>query len=104
MTRTKESSDSIEQAVVEAPHIVVPPRRRTAGDYAAVAVATCGVGYIPVAPGTWGAGVGVGLYLALGSVTAWVVVNAAAGGVGSAALPFQQTRPFNVIFFIETRF
>ena len=91
MTRTKESSDSIEQAVVEAPHIVVPPRRRTAGDYAAVAVATCGVGYIPVAPGTWGAGVGVGLYLALGSVTAWVVVNAAAGGLGSAALPFQQT-------------
>lgn len=91
MSRPKESSDSLSHPVVEAPHIAVPPRRRTAGDYAAVAVATCGVGYIPVAPGTWGAGVGVGLYLALGSVTGWVVVNAASSGVGRAALPFQQT-------------
>jgi phosphatidylglycerophosphatase A len=87
----KESSDAIEQAVVETPHIVVPPRRRTAGDYVAVAVATCGVGYIPIAPGTWGAGVGVGIYLALGSATGWVVVNAAMGGFGRAVLPFQQT-------------
>jgi len=91
MARTKETSDSIEQAVVETPHIVVPPRRRTAGDYAAVALATCGVGYMPVAPGTWGAGLGVGLYLALGTVTSWVVVNAATAGLGRAALPFQQT-------------
>jgi len=36
-----------------------------AGDYLALAVATCGVGYIPLAPGTWGSVVGVGLYLAL---------------------------------------
>jgi len=91
MSRTKETSDSIQQAVVETPHIVVPPRRRRAGDYAAVALATCGVGYIPIAPGTWGAGVGVGLYLAVGSFTGWVVVNAASSGVGRAALPFQQT-------------
>jgi phosphatidylglycerophosphatase A len=91
MSRTKETSDSIEQAVVEAPHIVVPPRRRTAGDYAAVALATCGVGYIPIAPGTWGAGVGLALYLGLGSLTSWVVVSAAAWGLGRSVLPFQQT-------------
>jgi len=36
-----------------------------AGNYLALAVATCGVGYIPLAPGTWGSLVGVGLYLAL---------------------------------------
>jgi phosphatidylglycerophosphatase A len=32
-------------------------------DYFALAVATCGVGYIRLAPGTWGSIVGVGLYL-----------------------------------------
>lgn len=32
-------------------------------DYLALAVATCGVGYIRLAPGTWGSLVGVGLYL-----------------------------------------
>jgi phosphatidylglycerophosphatase A len=32
-------------------------------DYLALALATCGVGYIKLAPGTWGSLVGVGLYL-----------------------------------------
>jgi phosphatidylglycerophosphatase A len=41
----------------------VPPSKRTAGDYVALALATCGVGLLPVAPGTWGALVGVGIYL-----------------------------------------
>ena len=63
MTKPKETSDSLTHPVVETAHIVVPERRRTAGDYAALALATCGVGLIPVAPGTWGSAVGVGVYL-----------------------------------------
>ncbi|MDQ3804012.1 MAG: phosphatidylglycerophosphatase A [Acidobacteriota bacterium] len=65
MARLKETSDSLSHLVVETPHIVVPPSRRTAGDYMALGVATCGVGFIPVAPGTWGSAVGVALYAAL---------------------------------------
>lgn len=37
-------------------------------DYLALAIATCGVGYIKLAPGTWGALVGVGIYLILRSI------------------------------------
>jgi phosphatidylglycerophosphatase A len=61
----KETSDSLTHPVVEPAHIVVPEGRRTFGDYAALALATCGVGLIPVAPGTFGSAVGVGVYLAL---------------------------------------
>jgi len=55
----------ISPPVVEAAHVAVAPGRRTAGDYLALALATCGVGLVPLAPGTWGAGLGVGLYLAV---------------------------------------
>jgi phosphatidylglycerophosphatase A len=65
MARLKETSDSLSHPVVEAPHIAVPPSRRTAADYAALGVATCGVGLLPLAPGTWGSAVGVLLYAAL---------------------------------------
>ena len=66
MTKPKETSDSLVHPVVEPAHVVVPARKRTVADYAALAIATCGVGLIPIAPGTWGSGVGVLLYLALG--------------------------------------
>jgi phosphatidylglycerophosphatase A len=36
-------------------------------DYAALAITTFGVGYLPVAPGTWGSLVAVGFYTALAS-------------------------------------
>ena len=65
MKVVKESSDVLIPPVVEPVHIVVPARRRTAGDYLALALATCGVGLIPLAPGTWGSAVGVGVYLLL---------------------------------------
>jgi phosphatidylglycerophosphatase A len=37
-------------------------------DYLALSLATCGVGYIRLAPGTWGSLVGVGIYLILRSL------------------------------------
>jgi phosphatidylglycerophosphatase A len=66
MTKPKETSDSLAHPVVEPAHIVVPEGRRTGADYVAMALATCGVGLIPLAPGTWGSAVGVVLYVALG--------------------------------------
>src|SRR5215212_8377971 len=69
MSKQKETSDSITHPVVEPAHIVVPERRRTPADYFAFALATCGVGLIPIAPGTWGSAVGVVLYLGLGRLT-----------------------------------
>lgn len=100
MRRIKESSDTIDHPVVEPAHIVVPPRRRTAGDYLAVAVATCGVGFIPVAPGTWGAGLGVGIYLALGAATEGAFGQTAAGGLRQSALPLQPTLTTLLLFVI----
>jgi phosphatidylglycerophosphatase A len=42
-------------------------RRKPEGllDYLSLAVTTFGVGYLPLAPGTWGSMVGVGIYLGL---------------------------------------
>lgn len=40
-----------------------------ATDYLALSIATCGVGYLPLAPGTFGSLVGVGLFLLLVRVT-----------------------------------
>ncbi len=42
---------------------------RSAKDYLALAIATCGVGYLPLAPGTWGSIVGIGIYFGLQSLT-----------------------------------
>ena len=42
---------------------IAPSKHRTAGDYLTLAVATCGVGYFPIAPGTLGSLVGVVLYV-----------------------------------------
>jgi len=84
MTKPKESSDSLAHPLVEPAHIVVPERRRTAVDYFALALATCGVGLIPVAPGTWGSAVGVLVYLGLGRLTERVFDYAVARGLDLA--------------------
>src|ERR1051326_4224503 len=63
MSKTKETSDALSRNTVR---VEVPNGVRTAGDYVALALATCGVGMIPLAPGTWGSAVGVLLYLAVG--------------------------------------
>ena len=65
LTNLKESSDELNPAAAVSSAEIPPPKRRTAGDYFALAVATCGVGYLPVAPGTVGSLVGVGLYLTI---------------------------------------
>ncbi|CAN5568259.1 phosphatidylglycerophosphatase A [soil metagenome] len=46
-------------------------KRKPSGivDYLALALTTWGVGYGPIAPGTWGSGVGVAIYLGI----AWTV-------------------------------
>ncbi|MGB8509733.1 MAG: phosphatidylglycerophosphatase A [Pyrinomonadaceae bacterium] len=65
MPLIKESSDELNPPVVTSAFIAPTKRGRTSGDCVALAVATCGVGLIPLAPGTWGSAVGVGIYLAL---------------------------------------
>ena len=84
MPPVKETSDSLSHPVVETPHVVVAPSRRTLGDYVALGVATCGVGFIPLAPGTWGSGVGVLLYLGIGRAGD-LVLNDAGGRFGQGA-------------------
>jgi phosphatidylglycerophosphatase A len=81
MARVKETSDSLSHPIVETPHIVVAPERRTAGDYLALALATCGVGFIPVAPGTWGSAVGIGVFAAVVWVFNLALGRAASDGV-----------------------
>jgi phosphatidylglycerophosphatase A len=64
----KESSDELNPTVVTTAPISTSGRpARSAKDYVALAVATCGVGFLPIAPGTWGSLVGVGIYLLLQS-------------------------------------
>jgi phosphatidylglycerophosphatase A len=65
----KESSDELNPTVTTAGGGVTSPRAaRSAKDYLALAIATCGVGYLPLAPGTWGSLVGIGLYLLIRGV------------------------------------
>jgi len=63
MTAIKESSDELNPPGTVATSEVAPRTKRNVADYLALAIATCGVGYFPIAPGTVGAMVGVALYL-----------------------------------------
>jgi len=60
----KESSDELNPTVVTR-DVVIPTPARGPLDLLALAIATFGVGFIPLAPGTWGSLVGVGIYLLL---------------------------------------
>lgn len=72
----KESSDELNPPVATTSAFIArSPRRRTPGDYAALMIATCGVGYMPIAPGTFGAAVGVGLYLLLHALATRIVLS-----------------------------
>jgi phosphatidylglycerophosphatase A len=63
----KESSDELNAPVVVPADQIAPRKRRPMIDFFALAIATCGVGYCPIAPGTMGSLVGVGLYLSIWS-------------------------------------
>ncbi|MFN2579005.1 MAG: phosphatidylglycerophosphatase A [Pyrinomonadaceae bacterium] len=65
----KESSDDLNPSITVAGNEIPTRRQRTVGDYLALAMATCGVGYFPVAPGTLGSLVGVALFLAIQRLT-----------------------------------
>ena len=58
----KESSDELNPPELVSEPLPVKNSRGSA-DYVALAIATVGVGFIPLAPGTWGSLVGVGIYL-----------------------------------------
>lgn len=70
----KESSDELNPTVV-VPADALPAPKRTYGglDYVALAISTWGVGFLPVAPGTFGSLVGVGLFVLLGSLVPQLV-------------------------------
>ena len=74
MSALNESSDELNSAVVIAAEEVAPKMKRTATDYLALAIATCGVGYFPVAPGTLGSLVGVLLFLTIRRLTRVLLV------------------------------
>jgi phosphatidylglycerophosphatase A len=67
MSSIKESSDELNPAVPVASKEVPARPRSSAVDYIALAIATCGVGYFPIAPGTVGSMVGVLIFLGLWS-------------------------------------
>jgi phosphatidylglycerophosphatase A len=82
----KESSDELNPPVVIPVRELAPPkRRRSVGDYVALAIATCGVGYSPIAPGTMGSLVGVGIYLVL-----WRAVLRASVELDANAIAFSR--------------
>ncbi len=61
-----ESSDSLNQTAIAPEETIAASRRvKTFGQRVALIVATCGVGHIPLAPGTWGSLLGVGIYAAV---------------------------------------
>jgi phosphatidylglycerophosphatase A len=63
MRTIKESSDEpIDKIGVREAFSKSAPAKRTARDFLALALATCGVGLIPFAPGTWGSIVGVCIF------------------------------------------
>jgi phosphatidylglycerophosphatase A len=60
----KESSDELIPTAITGEKTVASDRAaRSVKDYLALAIATCGVGYLPLAPGTWGSLVGIGVYV-----------------------------------------
>ena len=61
----KQSSDELNPTGVAADPLPVPKTKRSPKDYLALAIATFGVGYLPLAPGTWGSILAVFFFLQL---------------------------------------
>jgi phosphatidylglycerophosphatase A len=81
MQTVKESSDELNPPVITTGGVIArAPRKRTLSDYFALAFATWGVGYAPLAPGTFGSGVGVGIYLLMRAASVQLFASGAAQG------------------------
>lgn len=101
MAATKESSDELNPAVAVSAGEIPPRERRGVVDYLALAVATCGVGYFPLAPGTLGALVGVGLYLSIwASLYQVLEANATRGGTSLLYIYVPQFAAMLLVIFI----
>jgi phosphatidylglycerophosphatase A len=80
-----------------------PTMKRTGKDYLALAIATCGVGYLPLAPGTWGSLVGVGLYLLLEAVSLhFLFAHAARNSLTMMSVETPRLALLLVVIFVVT--
>src|SRR5215213_9755483 len=71
----KESSDELNPTlVVPEPNLGSTTTAHTFGDYLALSIATCGVGYLPLMPGTFGSVLGVAIFLLLVQRANWLVI------------------------------
>lgn len=87
MPAVKESSDELNPSVATAGGFIGrEPRRKSLSDFLALALATCGVGYLPVAPGTWGSLVGVGIYLLAAWAHGGILAHAVSNGWNARSL------------------
>jgi phosphatidylglycerophosphatase A len=75
------------------------PHKKTFLDYFSLAVTTFGVGYLPLAPGTWGSMVGVGVYLLIGRLEDYV-----SAGFGTEGFSAEQVKAWihagNLVVFL----
>ena len=103
MSTIKESSDELNPPVA-IPATEIPPRKqRAAGDYLALAIATCGVGYFPIAPGTVGSLVGAALYFALWGTAYRILYSNALAKKLSALYVFTPQLAFMlIVIFVVT--
>lgn len=71
----KESSDELNPAVVVPPSTVAVSKEPwNPFDYLALAIATCGVGYLPLIPGTYGSLLGLGIFFLVGRTVSGLLV------------------------------
>ena len=84
----KESSDELNPPVKTEAAVSAAPRRRAVKDYLALVIATFGVGYFPLAPGTLGSLLGVGLYFLIRSIYTSLVQDHAPGDLLSRQTGF----------------
>jgi len=70
----KESSEDLNPPVIAPADVVESPvQANTTTDYVALAIATCGVGYLPLAPGTFGSLIGVGIFVLVRGLFLWLL-------------------------------
>jgi len=75
------------------------PKKKTALDYFSLAVTTCGVGYIPLAPGTFGSAVGVLIYLLVAFIEAKLGLYFTQNGWQNAQIS-AWIHAFNLLLFL----